>query len=216
MNDEFPNNSSRSGEPEKESDVDRNIEKIIIGEATIRKPSKWRRFRSSFIAGDASSVSEYVFWNLMIPALKDGMSDIIRTFADMMIYGEKRNHFGPTSTPASGFGSTSKMNYAGISSGSRLVLSPAQVGPSEPMHVRYNPNEIIVPTRSEAEGTIARMHEILERYNAVTVSDLYRLVGLSPDYTDQNWGWTDLTGSDVRRVGDGVLIVLPTPKDLNR
>lgn len=214
--DEFPNNSSRAQHEEMSADDGRKIEKIISGEATIRKPSKLKRFRQSFIAGDASTVGEHVFWNLLIPSAQDALSYMASTFIEMMIYGERRNRFGPTSTPAQGVGSTSRINYGGISSSNRLVLGPQQNSPiNEPVHTRFNPNEIVVPTRSEAEDIIKKMFEVLEKYNAVTVSDLYRMVGVSPDYTDQRWGWTNLDSADVKRVSEGVLLVLPQPQDLN-
>lgn len=209
---EFPNNSQRAGEsvpPE----VDKKIEKIIEGEATVRKPSRRSRLRQSFIAGDASSVSEHVFWNLLIPAAKDALSDMGSTFIDMMIYGEKRNRPGP-GQPVSGPGSTSRINYGGISTGSRLVLGPAQNNPVVEHHRRFNPNEIIVPTRAEAEGIITKMFEVLEKYHAVSVADLYAMIGVTPDYPDYKFGWSNLDSADVKRVRDGVLLVLPPPQDL--
>lgn len=216
--DEFPNNSQRAGQPPNQGvpiEVDKQIEKIIEGEATVRKPSRLKRLRQSFIMGDASSVGEHVFWNLLIPSAKDAVADMGRTFIDMMIFGERRNHLGG-GAPTSGFGSNSRINYGGISTGSRLVLKPAQHSPAnEFVRERFNPNEIIVPTRAEAEGIITKMFEVLEKYKAVTVADLYRMVGVTADYTDNRWGWTNLDAADVRRVSEGVLLVLPQPQDLN-
>lgn len=209
---EFPNNSQRAkqGSPQ---DID--IEKIIEGDATVRKPSGWKRFRQSFIAGDASSVGEHVFWNLMLPAAQDAIADMARTFIEMMIYGYKRNRYsGPGGPPVVGFGSTSKFNYSGISSGSRQISGPG--APAMEPHQRFSPNDIIVATRAEADGIISRMFEILEEYHAVTVANLYALVGVSADYMDHKYGWTNLDSADVRRVREGVLLVLPPPQDLGR
>lgn len=214
---EFPNNSSRAGDNPVPPDVDKQIEKIIEGQATVRKPSRRKRFRQSFIAGDATSVGEHVFWNLMLPALQDAVSDMGRTFIDMMIYGEKRARPNP-GAPSSGPGSTSRINYGGYSSGggSRLVLAPTQNNPTnEPHQRRFSPDEIVVPTRAEAEGIITKMFEVLEKYHAVSIADLYRMVGVTPDYPDYKWGWTNLDSADVKRVREGVLLVLPVPQDLN-
>lgn len=220
--DEFPNNSQRAKkQPVNPIDPvlpedDKQIVKIIDGTATVRKPSRMKRFRQSFIAGDATSVGEHILWNLLIPSAKDALSDMGSTFIDMMIYGEKRNRFVQSGTPVSGPGSTSRINYGGISTGSRLVLGPSQNSPiTEPVRGRFNPNEIIVPTRAEAEGIITKMFEVLEKYHAVTVADLYRMIGVSSDYMDSKWGWTNLDSADVKRVRDGVLLVLPNPQDLN-
>lgn len=210
--DEFPNNSHRSKQNDPE-DVEKQIEKIIEGEVTVRKPSGWSRFKRSFIAGDASSVGEHVFWNLMIPSAKDALSDMASTFIDMMIYGEKRNRFNPNN-PGSGLGSTSRINYGGISTGNRVVFNPNQNPPIDSQRQRFSPNDIIVPTRAQADGVITRMFEILEKYNAVTVANLYSMVGISSDYMDSKWGWTNLDSADVKRVREGVLLVLPPPQDL--
>lgn len=209
---EFPNNSQRAKESTPE--VEQKIEKIIEGQAIVRKPSGWKRFRRSFIAGDATSVGEHVLWNLLIPAAKDALSDMGSTFIDMMIYGEKRNRFGG-GVPPNGPGSTSKFNYGAISSGNRIVMTPQNSPILEPQQHRLSPNEIVVPTRAEADSIISRMFEILETYGAVTVSNLYSLVGVSSEYTDSKFGWTDLGTADVKRVREGVLLVLPVPQDLN-
>ena len=212
---ELPNNSKRkAAEPDISPEVEMQIEKIITGEAISRKPSGFRRLRKSFIGGDASSVSEHVIWNMLVPAAKETISEMGSTFIDMMIFGgEKRQRFGPTSTPQSGSGSTSKFNYTAISQG--VTLSPHQMQNELPPAL--NPNEIFVPTRAEAVGVITRMYEVLDKYGAVTVGNLYAMVGKSSNnYMDNAYGWTDLDGSDVKRVRGGIyLIVLPQPKDLN-
>ena len=43
----------------------------------------------------------------------------------------------------------------------------------------------------------------------VSVADLYDLVGISGNYTDNKYGWTNLRNSDVQRVRDGYLLKLP-------
>ena len=214
MTEEFPNNSSRAGQ-EVPPEVEKQIEKIIEGTATVRKPTGFRRFRQSFIAGDASSVGEHVFWNLLIPSAKDAVSDMCRTFVDMMIYGEKRNYgpmggYNPNTMPGA---PTSKMNYGGISSGSRLIVPPGQQ--TQYSNIPIGVNDILVPTRAEAETVIRKMFEVLEKYRVVTIADLYGWVGISPNPLDYKRGWTNLDGADVRRESHGVRLVLPAPEDLN-
>jgi hypothetical protein len=210
---EFPNNSQRAKHPG-DPEIDKQIDKIIEGQATLRKTSGWKRFRQSFIAGDATSVGEHVLWNLLIPSAKDALSDMASTFIDMMIYGEKRNRFGG-GVPNSGLGSTSKFNYGAISTGSRLVNGPIQSPILEPVR-RPNPNEIIVQSRAEGQGVLSKMYEVLEKYKVVTVADLYRMVDISSEYTDGSWGWNDLEGAHLKRIREGILISLPPPQDLAR
>ena len=53
------------------------------------------------------------------------------------------------------------------------------------------------------------MDELLETYKMVTVADFYDLVGVTCDYTDNNYGWTSLRSAEVVRVRDGYIIKLP-------
>jgi hypothetical protein len=216
MTEEFPNNSKRAASAPKTEippEVDLQIEKIISGEATVRKPSGFRRFRRSFIAGDASTVGEHVFWNLLLPAAQDAILDMGQTFLEMVIKGEKGYRPRGTGAPATGPGSTSRINYGGISSGGRVALGPA---PSayEPQ-AKINPNEIYLPTRAEAQMVIDKMFEVLEKYQAVTVANLNGWIGQSSDYMDSKWGWTDLQTADIQRTKWGVHLVLPAPQDLS-
>lgn len=213
---EFPSNShSKKTAAELPSDPDKKIEKMISGEAITRKPSGFKRLRQSFIGGDSKSVSDHVFWNVLLPAAKDTLADMGSTFIDMMIYGERRSTriTGP-STPTAGRGSTSRFNYSNVSSNNRIVAAQ-NTHPQDNRQGRYSPNEIVVSSRSEAEGIVHRMFELLEKYNAVSVADLYRMVGVSANYMDDKWGWTNLNDADVKRVREGVLLVLPNPEALD-
>lgn len=212
MTDDFPNNSQRAGQ-EVPPEVNDQIEKIIDGTAIIRKPSGFRRFRRSFIAGDASTVGEHVFWNLLIPSAKDALSDMAATFIDMMIYGEKRNRLG--SGPIQGPGSTSKINYGGISSANRVQLSPQHDYSQPAIPHRLDPTQITMPSRPAADKVIEQMFDRLTNYKVVTVAELYRMLGHSPDYTDNKWGWTDLSAATIRRHRGDVQILLPQPEDLD-
>lgn len=214
---DFPSNSIRGKlEQNDEPEDTKGITKIVTGEVITRKPSGFKRLRQSFIRGDATSVSEHVLWNVLIPAAKDTLADMGTTFIDMMIYGERRGRTPGGSAPSSGQGSTSKFNYNGISSGgSRLVLG----GPPERVEIpggRYTPTEVIVSSRAEAEAIVEEMLKIIEKYNAVTVADRNRMMGISSQYTDDKWGWTSLENAHLKRVRDGVLLVLPNPEDLTR
>lgn len=75
----------------------------------------------------------------------------------------------------------------------------------------HNFDEIILPTRREAEEVLNFLFDLLTRYDTVSISDLYELVGETGQFTDEKWGWNDLTGASVTRVRDGYLLNLPRP-----
>ena len=74
----------------------------------------------------------------------------------------------------------------------------------------YECNDIIVlETRSEAEEVIQRMDELIDMYGVVSVADMYDLVGVSCNYTDTKYGWTNIRSAEPVRVRDGYIIKLP-------
>ena len=59
------------------------------------------------------------------------------------------------------------------------------------------------------------MDDLIETYGLVSVADFYDLVGVTGDYTDNKYGWTDLRNANVIRVRDGYMIKLPRALLLN-
>jgi hypothetical protein len=71
--------------------------------------------------------------------------------------------------------------------------------------------DVILPTRSEAERIIDELYKVLSARDYVLVSDLNDMLGEPSPYTDQNYGWTDLHGTHAIPVRDGYLIDIPRP-----
>jgi hypothetical protein len=53
------------------------------------------------------------------------------------------------------------------------------------------------------------MDELIETYGLVRVADLYDLVGITGNYTDNKYGWMNIRNADIVRVRDGYMIKLP-------
>lgn len=76
-------------------------------------------------------------------------------------------------------------------------------------------DEIILATRAEGNEVIRRMDDLIQKYEQVTVSDLYQLVDIAPSFTDEKWGWTDIREARVERTRAGYLLDLPRPELLD-
>ena len=79
-------------------------------------------------------------------------------------------------------------------------------------------DEIILPTRVEADEVLDRLFNLVSEFESATVSELYELVGIDASYTDNKYGWTSdggLRGANVARVRDGYLLDLPKPELLD-
>ena len=73
----------------------------------------------------------------------------------------------------------------------------------------YSYDDIVLESRGEAEAVLSRMDEIMDEYNIVRVADLYDLVGVTGNYTDNNYGWTNIRNAKIVRVRDGYKIDMP-------
>lgn len=202
---ELPGNTptGKKGAPEKQ-----RVERVVHGEVTTRKPSFAKRLRENLFPGHAETVSEYVIWDVLIPSAKDVIADMASSFLERMLFGETR----PAGVRASQRGGgSSRMNYNRMSSGG-APASPYRPDPRQTTsrNATYQSfDDIVLQTRAEAEQVLSAMMTRIHEYQAVTVADLYELVGLTGDYTAQDWGWTDLTNVGISRIRNGYVLELP-------
>jgi hypothetical protein len=211
---DYPGNSNSKKEPAAKPE---KIEKVITGEVVKRKPSLSKRAKDIFIGGDAQSVWAYVAYDILIPAVKDTLSDAVSMGIERMLFGDSRSPSGrrrASSTPT-GYGYTNYSSYS--KGGSRYQSKDEGRQISRRAKAAHNFDEIILETRAEAETVIERLDDLCDRYGQASVSDLYELVGIVGDYTDEKYGWQDMRGADVSRAGrDGFLLNLPRPEPLDR
>jgi hypothetical protein len=79
---------------------------------------------------------------------------------------------------------------------------------------RREMNQIILYSRSEAENVLERLTDIIDRYETVSVADLYQLLQLESSPIDNKWGWTYLHNTEIRQVREGFLLDLPPVEPL--
>ena len=175
---------------------EKRIDKVVTGAVKTRKKSKFSKFANEFISEDARSVKSYVFGEVLIPAIKKLISDIVTDGIDIILYGERRG--GKRST-------ADRVSYRNYYDDRR---TPSRYDrPS--ISYGYNYDDIILSTRGEAEDVIARMDELMDTYGLVRVADLYDLVGITGNYTDNKYGWTNIRSAEIMRVRDGYMIKMP-------
>lgn len=73
----------------------------------------------------------------------------------------------------------------------------------------------VLETRGQALSVISCMEEVIDTYECVSVADLYEMVDLTGNYTDNNYGWLDLRGAQVIQLRrGGYALKLPKPVKL--
>jgi hypothetical protein len=84
--------------------------------------------------------------------------------------------------------------------------------------VRHGHEDIIVDNRDDANDIVSQLIDLVERFDVATVPDLYAMIGKTPSFTDEKYGWVDvddLRRVEIRRLRDGWLIDLPRPEFLD-
>jgi len=201
-------NSNRSKEQRlKESEPEKKLEKIISGKVVKKKKSFGKKVLEVFVGDDVTNVSSYVLYDVLIPAAKNTMVEMVQTGIEMMIFGEAR------SIRIKRDRNRSYVSYGSFYKGDREREKPREV--SKKSRARHDFDDIILESRGEAEDVLERLIDLVDRYDQATVADLYDLVGISSNFTDTNYGWTNLSSAYVSRERNGYLIKLPRAHELD-
>ena len=198
--DNLPDNSHKSRNEKKEliseKKEEKRAEKVVHGKVK-KKENGMRKLTDIFISEDVTNVKDYIIFDVVVPALKKAVYDLIVGTLDMSLYGGRGNGSRPKADKVS-YRDYNDISRSGNRSGDRTRTASG-----------YSYDDIVVETRGEAETVLSRMDEIMEEYSIVRVADLYDLVGVTGDYTDNNYGWTNIRNAKIVRVRDGYKIDMP-------
>lgn len=213
--DHFPGNSQNSkktdsAEPEVEEIKVERPTKIIVGKVVQRKKPLGSRLMQTFF-GSENSVWSYILHDVLIPAAKDTVADMITQGAEKALFGDARSTSRRTGSRPGG--SSGYVSYNRFSSSSARRDEPRTI--SRRARATHDFEEIILDSRAEAYAVIDQMGELASKYQQVTVSDLYDLVGIPTTFADEKWGWRDIRGVGPTRVTGGYLLDLPKPEPLD-
>lgn len=187
-------NSHRSKEAQKESGSEKKeITKVVQGTAKVKKKGKSSKFAEMFIAEDVSSVKSYIVSDVLIPAAKKLFVDAIKDAVDMLVFGRTDR-----SKRSNGF----RADYVSYNRYSDRRYDDRLSNDTRP-RTEYSYDDVILETRGEAEEVLDAMNDVIETYGMVSVMDLYDLVGISGQYTDNNYGWKNLRNAEPVRTRDG-------------
>lgn len=205
LNAPLPGNSYNTRKDEKEPTPDKKvIEKVTSGSVIQRKRGMGSKIRETFTGDDARSVGSYIFFDVIIPAAKNMLFDATSQGVERMLFGDARSRNRPARS-AGGYTSYNRMYE-------QKRESPREL--STRARSNHDFDEIILEHVGEAENVIDQLNELIDQYGQAKVTDLYSMVGISGNYTDDKWGWVDLRSATTSRVRQGYLLDLPKPEFL--
>ena len=188
---DYAPNSHKSKEEKALTEVPerKKLEKVVTGKVKTKKRNEIR-----------------VLMEVLVPAVKKAISDIVTNGIDMLLFGE-----GGRTRRTSSASTVSYRNYYDQKDTTRRDYSSTRVR----TRTGYSYDDIILETRGEAEEVLARMDELIETYGIVSVADMYDLVGKTCNYTDNKYGWTNILNAEPIHVRDGYMLKMPKAGPIN-
>jgi hypothetical protein len=203
---DYPSNSRKNREAPRASAPDpKNVEKIITGKVLRRKKRLSQRVGQSFLAediGDGDGILEFIVTDVLIPAAKHMIYDAFTMGLERSLWGIKSRIASRSDRPGGYMPYNRVRRSPSAAEYGQHVLSPRT-------KARHEFDDLILMTRGEAEEVLDQLIELIELYDQATIADLYSLVGQSGEFTDNKWGWYDLSNASVRHVRGGYMLVLP-------
>lgn len=178
----------------------KKVEKVVSGSVKVKKKNGVTKFADNFISEDIHNVKSYVITDVLIPSVKRAISEMVTNGIDMILYGSTGGRSKRSSADR-----VSYRNYYDRRDDDRYRdRDRDRVRTSA-----YSFDDIVFDSRGEAEEVLARMDELIDQYGIVSVADLYDLVGVTGNYTDNKYGWTNIRNAEPIRVRGGYMLRLP-------
>ena len=200
---EYVSNSHKS-KREKEANEEKKIDRVVSGPVSPRKKSEFRKMADVFISEDATNVKSYIFMDVIVPAIRNLIEDIIVDSTHMIFRGERggRDRRKNEKTPY-------YRSYERERDRDRSSYRESRT------YSGYDYENYVIPSRDEANEVLCRMDDLMSAYKTVSVADFYELVGVRCNYTDNKYGWSNLRNARVVPVRDGYVIELPKAMPLD-
>ncbi len=178
----------------------KKVTKVVEGKVIAKEKGLFGKLGEIFLSEDAGKVKNYLVTDVIIPAIKDTIVDIVKNGIDMIFYGETR---------ASNTRKTGGQTYVSYSNYYQPTSRNRSESRSDSNRSRGSNRDFIFDSRGEAEKVLDTLTEIISEYKVASVADLCSMVGITGDWIDNKWGWYDLKDASVRRVHGGYKLDLP-------
>lgn len=190
---------------EKSEDIKNKKIEPVAKVKMVKKKPWYKRFLNACLADDSQDIKHYILVDTVLPAIKNMIFDTFSGALEMSLFGTCSGSRNKCKN-----GSKSYVTYSGIYSNNRNRSARSSEERS-----KKSINDIFFSSRGDAEEVLSTMIEMIDTYDEVSVGSLYQLVGITPDFTDDKYGWTNLSTASVSRNRDGYYINLPRPQILD-
>jgi hypothetical protein len=222
---EFPSNSNVKRvvpiRPEKEVDTEEQNDVVEepkkarrtgrVISATRKKKSLVQSIAETIAGEDTQNVTSYILYEVLIPAAKNTIQEMITSGIEMFLYGEKRD---------AGRSRGRDRDRTIVSYGSYYKSRDRDEDRRDRRRMgshndRFGLNDIYFDNHSDAEEVLDELCNRLEKYDAVTVADYFDLANIEgATWAHEKYGWESLKKAYNTHTRHGWAIVLPEPIEL--
>lgn len=201
-----PNTDSYLAQQSKKSAVKQQAQPVKVH----KKHAAAERVREEIISEGASTVKEYLVWDVLIPAIKRTLADLGHEAVNI-IFGKATGSYRGGRDD-----NRTYIQYDRPSYQRDRTYRPDYARRDRDDH-RYNPkhrhrfDDYVIEDKHMAEDVFDELVESTMRYGVATVKDFYKALRLPTNYMDEAWGWYDLSQGHVQKVHGGYILVLPKP-----
>lgn len=185
---------------------DRGVKPVLSAPMT-EKQSLGRQFVRNFGGESASGAAQFVLFEVVLPSMKNLIFDVVSQGFQRLLYGNSVRGRGVSSSLAGRSGYSSMYRPGGQNGGINTApIAPARIATPDEF------SDLTSESRAELEMVLDQMQSLIDEYDNVSVADFKAMVGLTPEFTDNNRGWTSIAKASVRHSRDGYWLDLPKAK----
>lgn len=184
-----------------------------VGHAVKQKKGLGRKITSAFLGEDGiRSVGQYLAQDVLIPAIKDLIVSSVQNGISAMVYGKDQSprgsHYSGYKSYSGGY-STNRTNYStSYRPGPNNAPNQAPYR-KETRAGRFRSDDYVLKDRQEALDVLDQLRDQIDTYGWTSLADFFDLVGIDTNYTDNNYGWSDLSSATITVARGGYTLRLP-------
>lgn len=184
------------------SESELKIKRVATGR--VKKQSLLKKFSRYIIADSIESAKEKTLGDIIIPGVKTLLFDTLTDLLDIIL-------FGGNGAPMGRYSPNLKRTRLGTTSYDKYYSTKTTGNGARNSYrdIPYDPDEIILDTRAQANEALSELNSIIMRYGQASIAHFYDIVGVTGEWTDNRYGWTSLRGAAIKPVREGFVIILP-------
>lgn len=193
----------------------KEVKKVVKNDVIMKSPNTGKKLSKALMAETGETVRSYLLWDVLVPAVKDTIADLVKKGIDVVLYGSAK----PSTVKRDGYQSYISYNsYQNRRSDPPFNPDPSYKTSrySYQRRVAHDFSDIVLTSRADAENVLDLLVESTLQYGEASVADFYELVGVPSQYTDNKFGWGELSEARVLQVRGGYILDLPRPEPLDR